>query len=110
MFKSTHDLVFEVAPYKSIAEADFIQLYRVGTCEGQWFDSNFAYHILSIRNTCPGNGHLDDVFEWFEQSCRRDCKAFMIMDFFNERFKIHCIMKRGFAPVPNSDHVVKIFS
>jgi hypothetical protein len=106
MFVSSHKLIFEVAPWK---HDKHIQLYRVGTCNGQWFVSDLAYHILSVENSCPGNGHLDDVFEWFEQSCKRDRMPLMIMDFFNQRFKEHCINKRGFIPILHSDHVIKVF-
>lgn len=76
---------------------------------GQWFASDIAYHILSVENENPGNGHLEDVFERFESSCKRDKKPLMIMDFFNEQFKQHCITKRGFIAVNNSDHVIKFF-
>lgn len=107
-FHSTHRLLFEVAPWFRDPEG-VIKLFRVGTCEGQWFCSNIAYHILSVANNEPGNGHLQDVFDWFEYACKRDCLNLMIMDFFNERFKLHCIKKRGFAIVPNSDHVIKTF-
>jgi hypothetical protein len=103
--KTTHRLEFEIAewPYSSD-----ILLFRVGSCTGQWFSSDFAYHILSILNEKPGNGHLQDVFEWFEASCLRDGKALMIMDFFNPEFKRHCIEKRGFKEVPGTDNLVKI--
>jgi|SRR5882672_6228552 len=109
MFESTHKLKFEVSPWHRDPDG-VIKLYRVGTCEGQWFDSNIAFHILSINNTEPGNGHLTDVFEWFENSCKTYHKALMIMDFVNQDFKLHCIKKRGFTEIPKCDHLIKTFS
>ncbi len=55
-----------------------------------------SYDILSIRNRCKHNGHLEDVFEWFEKSCRRDKKVFRVLEVWNKRFKRHLIEKRGF--------------
>ena len=106
-----HKLDFEVAEWKY---SDKISLFRVGTCHGQWFWHKMKTFgpilcILSIINDEPGNGHLDDVFQWFEESAKRAGCYLMIMDFHNERFKQHCIEKRGFTEVPGTDHVVKLF-
>jgi hypothetical protein len=61
-------------------------------------------------NDRPGNGHLEDMFEWFEHSCKRDNKALVIAEFFNERFKKHCIEKRGFTEIPNKkNNLIKIY-
>lgn len=101
-FRTSHNLKFEVAPFY-----ERIFRYRVGTCHGQWFTTENAYHILSVMNENPGNGHLDDVFEWFENSCRRDRRNLIVMEFFNKKFKSHCINKRGFRPIPDSDDLIK---
>lgn len=83
---------------------DFI----VGTCGGRWAATDEAYLLLAIVNSVPGNGHLDDVFQWFEHSARRDKKALKILEFFNPRFKQHCIKKRGFRPTGKND-LIKYF-
>ncbi len=57
----------------------------------------------------PGNGHLEDVFEWFEYACIRDCKGLIIREFFNDRFYNHCIEKREFIPEPGTKNLFKIF-
>lgn len=105
-----HNLAFEVAPWP---KNPAIQLFRVGTCEGQWFVTDHAYCILSVKNSCPGNGHLDDVFEWFEASCFRDKKALIVLELMNEQFKAHLLKKRGFKVMGKNDvikfdHLVKI--
>lgn len=105
--KTTHNLDFEACPW---FRNPTIQLFRIGTCEGQWLSTDDAFVIISILNKNPGNGHLDDVFEWFEYSCKRDKKALMIMEFMNDRFKKHCIEKRGFTAIKNTDDVIKEFS
>jgi hypothetical protein len=83
-------------------------LFRIGTCEGQWFAIEHSYCILSVLNNNPGNGHLDDVFEWFEFSCKRDKKALLVLEVMNDRFKQHLITKRGFNEVPGKPDLIKI--
>jgi hypothetical protein len=102
--KTTHNLDFEVAKYRY--SEDILQ-FRVGTCKGLWFSDEESYRILAIINSSPHNGHLDDVFEWFEYSCRRDKKALCIMELFNKDFRRHLIEKRGFKP--NGNGVIKQF-
>lgn len=104
--KTTHNLLFESAPWP---RKPAIQVFRVGTCHGQWFCTEFAYCIMSVMNESSGNGHLEDVFEWFEHSCKRDKKALMILEFFNDRFKKHCIEKRGFIAIPGRNDLIKIY-
>lgn len=107
-FKSSHNLIFESCPWE---RNPAMQCFRIGTCEGQWFYSDLAnaYCILTVINNCPGNGHLNDVFEYFENSCKRDQKALMILELMNEHFKKHLIEKRSFIPMPGTDHLIKVF-
>lgn len=93
---TTHRLDFESAPWNKFID-ESIQVFRVGTCHGQWYSTQFAYHILSIINEEPGNGHLNDVFEWFENSCKRDGKALIVEEIMNVRFGRHLCEKRGFT-------------
>lgn len=103
--QTTHNLEFEVAPSK------YGMLYRVGSCHGQWMGYEDCYCILSVINDYPGNGHLNDVFEWFEHSCKRDGKNLLILECFNEGFYEHLIKKRGFVPLDKERcNVVKIFN
>jgi len=105
--KTKHNLDFESCPWP---RNPAILLFRIGTCEGQWMSTDLAYCIISVINREAGNGHIDDVFEWFEHSCKRDKRALMIMEFFNESFKKHLIEKRGFTPVPNTNDLIKFFT
>lgn len=74
--------------------------FMIGTCHGQFMWSfqgkQLVLTIISIINNVPGNGHLNDVFQWFEYSAKRNNAVLRIVEFFNPRFKIHCIEKRGF--------------
>lgn len=109
-FKTTHDLVFEAAPWTNALDpSDNWMVFRVGTCEGVWRSSDDNYSILAITNKEPGNGHFEDVLEWFENSCKRDGKNLMILEVWNDKFKKHLIEKRGFRVVPMTNHVVKDF-
>lgn len=101
---STHDLMFEVAPWPMDEQW---MCFRVGTCHGMWRSTAKTYDILAINNDVPGNGHLEDVFEWFEASCIRDEKDLRIMEIWNDSFGVHLQNKRGFIPVFNSLNAVK---
>ena len=91
-FKSTHELDFMWAPHW---DKNFVQ-FKIGTCHGLYTSSASAYQILAISNDNPGNGHLQDVFDWFENSCKRDKKDLMFLELMNFRFKKYLIEKRGF--------------
>lgn len=77
------------------------KLFKVGTCEGQFRVTPEAYEILSVINESPGNGHFDDVLQWFEYACKRSRLPLRIIAFTNEGFKKHLIAKRGFVAFGN---------
>jgi hypothetical protein len=93
-FKSTHDLSFEVAKWELSNE---FKRFRIGTCHGLWRAYHYSYDILAIDNDQPGNGHFEDVLEWFENSCKRDIKALRMLEVGNKRFAKHLIEKRDFV-------------
>lgn len=103
-FKSTHNLIFEVAPHFSEDTFNF----RVGTCTGVYSFNADNYIIIWIGNTENGNGHLQDVFDWFENSCKRDKKNLMVVELMNKRFMRHLIEKRGFVAI-DDNNVIKKF-
>ncbi len=104
-FKSTHNLPFEVAQYIM----PDVLAYRVGTCDGIYSWTEKEYIIIGIGNSKQGNGHLDDVFEWFENSCKRDKKDLMVAEIVNNRFMNHLIEKRGFIAI-DKENVIKKFT
>ena len=104
--QTKHNLDFEACPWDLNPK---FALFRIGTCEGQWFSTPESYCIVAVINNEPKNGHLEDVFQWFEYSCKRDKKSLRIMEFFNQRFKRHCILKRGFKEVKGTNDVIKKF-
>ncbi len=108
-----HNLNFEVAdsPYNAFDIGSGHKMFRIGTCEGQWGSTRDSYFILSISNKCAGNGHLDDVLEWFEYSCKRDNRNLLVLECMNERFYKHLISKRGFIPLDaGGENCIKVFN
>lgn len=101
---TTHKLQFEVAPPPF---GDFM-LFRVGSCHGQWRSTPTTYDILSIINNDKHNGHLDDVFEWFEFCAKRDNLNLRVLQTWNKRFRNHLINKRGFKVI-DSLNLIKTF-
>lgn len=103
-FKSTHNLLFETAPFYTPDTTRF----RVGTCTGIFSFDGGNYIIIGIGNDKQGNGHLQDVFDWFENSCKRDKKNLMVVEIMNKNFMKHLIDKRGFKAI-NNNNVVKSY-
>src|SRR5688500_4237623 len=107
--QTTHRLDFEAAPWECMGSMDEnFTKFRIGTCEGLWASTDKTYDILAITNNVPGNGHFEDVLQWFEHSCRRDKKALRILEVWNKRLKMHLVRKRGFA-LYRKDDVIKYF-
>lgn len=110
-FTTTHKLDFGVAdwrPLDGFPIAGEFKRFKVGTCKGLWRSTSRSYDILAITNDVPGNGHFEDVLEWFENSCKRDGRDLNILEVWNKDFKKHLIKKRGFKK-KGVDDVVKKF-
>jgi hypothetical protein len=99
-FRSSHSLIFEQCGFEY--DPTFFR-FRIGTCTGLWTVEGKAYIIIAVTNSVPGNGHFEDVLEWFENSCRRDRYSLRMAEFFNPRLKQHMIEKRGFHPYGKND-------
>ena len=111
VIQTKHKLDFGVAQSHCNIFGDGFLLFQVGTCEGQWGSTKDSYFILSIKNRQKGNGHLDDVFEWFEHSAKRDEKNLMVLECMNKRFYRHLLAKRGFVPLDaKGENCIKIFN
>jgi hypothetical protein len=95
--KTTHGLDFKACRDRR-SHMD-LMLFRVGTCHGQWRVMADAYEIISVINDAPGNGHFQDVLDWFEFAARRDGKTLRFMAILNDRFAQHLMAKRGFKPL-----------
>lgn len=95
-FESTHKLSFFSGYWNHPCNTEGWQVFRIGTCSGQWGGTNTTYDILSIINDQPGNGHFDDVLEWFENSCKRDNRDLRFLEVMNPDFGQHLVSKRGF--------------
>lgn len=98
--QTTHNLDFTTQKWGMWQE------FKVGTVTGLWASADDAYMILTCLNSQPGNGHLTDVFEWFENSCKRDRKDLIVLEIMNDKFARHLREKRKFRPY-GSDHMIK---
>ena len=97
MFKSTNNLLFYSAPYElNMDKYNDWMRFQIGTCHGLWTCNKKEYKILAVLNDNIGNGHFQDVIDWFENSCKRDNRALRFVELMNPKFKEHLITKRGF--------------
>lgn len=109
MYKTTHDLAFLSKYWDRPYNKDGWQEFKVGTCKGLWGATEDTFDILAITNEQPGNGHLDDVMEWFEFSCRRENKSLRILEVWNKKFADHLTTKKGFI-IQSGDNLIKHFT
>lgn len=79
----------------------------MGTCEGVWLSTQVSYDILAVSNNQQGNGHFEDVLQWFEFSCRREGYVLRFLECWNKDFKKHLIEKRGFKDIGNDNVELK---
>lgn len=107
-FKSIHNLDFLSRRWSHPLNYDEWQEYKVGACHGQWVSTVDTYDILTVINEQPGNGHFEDVLQWFEQSCRRDNRSLRILEVWNKRLARHLVEKRGFT-FQSGDNLIKHF-
>lgn len=103
--KTTHNLEFLAAPFEY--DPNLVR-FKIGTCHGLYGFNDKEYELIAIMNDEPGNGHLDDVFEYFENSAKRDKRALKVCEIWNEGFFKHLVSKRGFTPI-NPMYVIKRF-
>lgn len=107
-FQSLHNLQFEERPnprYKGHRE------YKVGTIHGIYFNTHTSLNITAVFNDEPGNGHFEDLLQWFERSCKREKMNLVFMHCDNLKFKEHLLNKRGFLPMPGTvNNVIKIIN
>lgn len=102
-----HKLDFECTPYKLQIKGESLMVdFRVGTCHGLYTSTDKSYDIIAITNREKGNGHFEDVVEWFENSCRRDKKSLRFVEIMNDGFKTHLVNKRCFLDI-GEDNVEK---
>lgn len=98
MFKSKHNLEF-VPKEDGVRPNDEIRIrFTLGTCNGLYEDNSEFLNLFGIFNSEPGNGHFDDVLEWFEYMCKRDNKDFLITWLDNQNLRDHLLKKRSFLP------------
>lgn len=113
--ETTHKLNFNtslwISPFNILSQDDEDdipwRIYHIGTMHGQFRITKDSIEILSFLNESPGNGHLQDVFEWFEFLSNTEGKPIVIRECWNPGFKQHLISKRGFIPIPDTDDITK---
>lgn len=105
IFESTHKLDFMCCRWP--IDPEFVA-FKIGTCEGIYGTTFTTYDIVAVVNDTPGNGHFEDVLDWFYNSCRRDKKDLRFMEIMNNRFGQHLIEKRGFKKDGKNNLIKKL--
>lgn len=106
-FKTTNGQDFYSAPYARPWNFENYQQFKVGTMFGLWKWENDKFVILAFLNDKPGNGNLEDVFDWFYCSAVCAQVPLVIRSVDNKRFLKHLIEKRGFVQINDEPDVQK---
>lgn len=105
--KTTHNLPFLQAGQWYV-DPQYIH-FKVGTVTGLYRFAENSIDILGITNEESGNGHVRDVFEWFEFSCKHQKKPFLkVLECWNVKLREMCL-KNGFTEVKDTDNLQKQF-
>lgn len=102
-FITTHKLDFGTAPFTSKIAEKAMKRFKIGTCVGLYGVTQEGYEIHSINNLEQGNGHFEDVLEWFEYVAKRDSGSLTFTNVNDDRFKEHLVKKRGFIETTRND-------
>jgi hypothetical protein len=107
-----HALDFEVCEYELNADPEINwQRFRVGTVHGLWCHTKDSFRILALANNSPNNGHLNDVFQWFEYAAKKANINLIVMECMNVDFYKHLIGKRGFKELDSKcEDCIKVFN
>lgn len=107
-FESTHGLGFKGAPQIVSGEQTGLTKFEVGTCRGLYKITDIAVEIHAVINDEPGNGHMDDVFEWFEGIAKHGKVPLVVLGASPE-FKIELSQKRDFLNTNIPNRMIKFF-
>lgn len=106
-FKSSHKLKFFTAPHIVGGAPSGMEKFEIGTVHGLWVQSRMSIDIFACINDEPGNGHMDDVFEWFFEIAKEGALAVRIVNVSAVKFRNDLIEKWGFTPTDTFDTLVK---
>lgn len=105
-FKSSHKLKFRTAPHVIAGAPTGMEKFEIGTVHGLWVQSKMSIDIFACINDEPGNGHMDDVFEWFFEIARTGALAVRIVNVSSVTFRNQLIEKWKFAPTDDFDTLI----
>lgn len=118
-FKTTNGQLFYAAPYDRPWNNERFIMFKIGTVNGIWRSDKKAIIVLAVANDKPGNGHLEDFFDWFETACVQAELPLIIQevgslenaafdDFkISNRFANYLVQKRGFKQIEGTNDYIK---
>lgn len=107
-FKSPHKLKFKTAPHLIGGAPTGMEKFIVGTCHGLWVQHNLSVDMWAVINEKPGNGHMDDVIEWFFQIAKAGNVPIRVMDISNKTFYDELVEKWKFLPTDHPNVLMRI--
>lgn len=106
-FKSTHALKFRSAAHLIGGVDTGMNKFEIGTVHGLWNASTLSIDIFACINNEPGNGHLDDVFEWFFAIAKEKGLPVRVTNVSSPTFREQLIEKWKFIPTNDRDTLLR---
>ena len=78
-------------------------LFRYGTCHGQYRITPDAVELLSIINDDSGNGHFHHLMNHFISMAKKRKLPFRVLEVNNRNLKTHLLFKWGFKSINDVD-------
>lgn len=79
-----------------------------GTVDGIFTVERDRIVMIGIGNMDPGNGHVVDVFQWFDRAAKELKKDFWVVEIINAGFH-RCLVERHGFQIATNKSVYKIF-
>lgn len=98
-FRTTHNLKISIAPQTFAGRPTGNTLYKIGTCHGFYRSTNLSVDIIAMVNDEPGNGHFDDVLQWFTEIARLEGKLLRVVEIMNPEIATRLIQFYGFHAI-----------
>lgn len=106
-FRSTHGLKFKTMPHIIAGAFTGAERFEIGTVHGIWNVSTFSVDVFACINDEPGNGHMDDVFEWFFSIATERGLPVRVTNVSSEDFRQQLIDKWLFVPTKDHDTLIR---
>lgn len=105
-FKSQHNLKVYVNPFTVAGIDAGVLQFKIGTTHGIFKNFSLSVDVFTVINDNPGNGHMEDFFEFFEAHAKKTNRVFRMCEVSDQEFK-NALILRGFKATEHPEILMK---